>query len=961
MRIRGVALALPLVVSCHEHQPDPKLAPPPTASAAALPAPRVPTPEWTPVEPAGGHPSLSPTASDPDGGQLAQGQRVSKAGAAPQVATPPLTGGARVPAHAGGGFLFWSVSALYFAKSFLANLEPIIATSSAPSSVSFGAGYVIVHQTSGARFALSWPARRPAPMPVAGLVDVGTLADGRSVLLVEPDRVLTRGGGQKTWRDVTAEAGVVTQLHPSDTALWLARSDGTAARVEADGTLSRHDALPTEVVRPAPKTEDVRWPRTVTEAPLARAVRRGVPLDDRTALVEVAGAFAKVELGTGTLLSISPAVLASARECELLPVGPDVLALCRTHDGTHVVIGQTQTRAPKIERSFGSQGSFFTGSPGTLLFGGPCEARPNAPSAVCVRQRDGSWRELGGAQPTPGDAGPTMPAVSRWVPTPDGGALGLVSGSASGVYDAATGALAPFTADPRPQEHALFHPSRQLLVDDFAVADDGRIVGYLGSSSITLARDGRLERSPQRFTSLHPAGALALATDADFRLWQSSDYGRRWHEVARPPGSDARQALSLSRCSRVGCELSGWFRLGFRITEPRPTRLGVAERPASAALPRAPRLVCQRTSPPRTRWVTRTRSAEGLLTEEFDFGAKKVTAREGSASAIRMRVEAISDELSLGATLVEPDIHDTSSAGFRQAIGRNRSMRFTELLGDPKVVESRFSWQDVLTRAARESSDDPSGVATDERNALPVMGDKPGTTAGVLMRDPTGVLAWFRPGQPASVLSLGRENTSFVPQSALAQGKDELVVLTEDDSCAARVVSLTGAGARTLLELPARGRRGGCPANPDALARLDDGSFAIVRIPSAAPSSADDPALLLTPRSLPVSLAQWSTLTACSADAKGARATVALRGRWLELDAPGLAPSGDPFVFAHVRWNETRVCVESVAVEAPSVPIGDQELPTSVVVRFGPTPRADRRGFALGAEHTEELSCRLAP
>lgn len=960
MRIWGPALVLPLALSCRDHQPDPKLAPPPTSSAPVPSPPRVPTPEWIPVDPISPQSALAPTASDPDGGQLVQGQRLGKSGAAPQVAAPPLIGGARVPRHAGGGFLFWSTNALYFAQAFLADLVPIVATSAAPSGVSFGPGYVVVHQTTGARFTLSWPTKRPASMPVAGLIDVGTLADGRGVLLVEPDRVLSRGAGQKAWRDVTAEARVVSQLHSSDTALWLARSDGSAARVEPDGSLSRHDALPTEVVRPVPKN-DVRWPRSVSETPLVRAVRRGVSLDDHTALVEVAGAFARVELGTGALLGVSSAVLAGARECELLPVGSDVLALCRTNDGTHVVIAHTAGPTPTIERSFGVQGSFFTGSPGTLLFSGPCDARPNAAVAVCVRQRDGSWRELGGASPTSADAGTPAPTIARWVPTPDGGALGLVGGAASGVYDAATAVLTPFTTNPRPQEHLLFNPPHQLLVDDVATADDGRLVGYLGSSSFTLTRDGQFERSPQRFNSLQASGALALATDSDYRLWQSRDFGRRWHEVARPPGSDARQALHITRCSRVGCELSGWFRLGFRSSEPRPTQLGVAERPPSAVPPRLPRLSCQRTSPPRTRWVTRTRSADGTLTEEFDFGARKVSGREGSLAAIILRPAAISDELSLGATLVEPDSADTGAAGFRQAVGRARSMRFVELLGDPKVGESRFAWQDVLTRAARESSDGTSGIATDERSSVPVMGDRPFSTAGVLMIDPSGVLVWFRAGQPAQVMALGRENAGFNPQSALAKGKDELVVLAEDDSCAARVISLTSAGPRTLLDLPARGRRGACPANPDALARLDDDGFAVLRMPAGAPPSTDDPALLLTPRTLPVSLAAWSTLVPCAADAKGPRATVAVRNRWLELDAPGLASTGDAFLLAHVRWTDTRVCLEAVAIEAPSVPIGDQELPTSAVARFGPTPRADRRGFALGAEHTEDLACRLAP
>ena len=55
------------------------------------------------------------------------------------------------------------------------------------------------------------------------------------------------------------------------------------------------------------------------------------------------------------------------------------------------------------------------------------------------------------------------------------------------------------------------------------------------------------------------------------------------------------------------------------------------------------------------------------------------------------------------------------------------------------------------------------------------------------------------------------------------------------------------------------------------------------------------------------------------------------------------------------------MCAESLAIAAPPVQIGDEELATTVVARFGTRPRADRRGFALGAEHTEDLTCKLAP
>ena len=387
----------------------------------------------------------------------------------------------------------------------------------------------------------------------------------------------------------------------------------------------------------------------------------------------------------------------------------------------------------------------------------------------------------------------------------------------------------------------------------------------------------------------------------------------------------------------------------------------VAAHPALAPAESPPRLVCERTSPPRTRWATRSRNADGELIEEFDFGARKVSARDGSLANILLRFEAAANELAVGATFIESDLSDSTSPRFRALVGRARTLRFVDLFGDAKVVESRFNWQDVLTRAARESAEAPDGPVTEERNVALVLDEKPFATAGLSLRDPSGPMIWFRAGQAASVLGLGRENAEFDPISAIAKGKNELVVLSEDDSCAARVLAVTSAGARTLLELPARATQWSCPANPDALAHFDDGSFGVLRMPSAGPPTSSDPALALKPKSKPVSLAPWSTLTACGADAKGLRAMITIPSRWVTLEAPGLAGATETYTLAVVRWSETRVCAESLAIAAPPVEIGDEELVTTVVAHFGAKPRADRRGFALGAEHTEDLSCKLAP
>ncbi|GMV15094.1 MAG: hypothetical protein AMXMBFR56_33180 [Polyangiaceae bacterium] len=962
MRAWGLPFAaVLLVVSCHQYRMSPKPAPPPSPSAGTSGRARAPLPEWLPASRSAAD-TLAPTPSNPDGGALVSGQRIVLGGAAAtQRAAPPLVGGTRVPRHMGGGFLFWSANALYFAWTFLADLEPVVALDAAVDRVSFASSYVLVHSASGARQALSWPGRKRIALPVAGLIDAASLADGRSVLFVEPDVVVSLGAGQKAWRDVSDSARPVTGLVAGDGELWLRRANGSALRLEADGSLSSHRTLPEELTRPK-KLLDPRWPASVGEEPLARAVRRGVPLDEHTALVEVAGALARVDLASGALLGMSPALLASARDCELLPVEADVLALCRTSQGTDVVLSGVNGPSPRLERQFARSGTFYAGSNGTLLFAGPCEARAVTAPAVCVRQRDGSWRELTSpASAAAADAGTPARAlnIGRWVPTRDGGAIGLVSGENAGLYDPATGKLTRFESDQHQTQYALFSAQSGLLSDEVGQTDDGRIVGYVGNGSSTLHADGRVEPSPQSFRALKSAGPLALAVDGENRFWQSADFGQHWVEVARPPGSDARQALYPERCSRVGCEASGWYRLGYRKSPPKPSLVNEAPRPALAPPGKRPRLSCERSSPPRTRWVTRARSTDGVLSEEFDFGARKLAAREGALGTISLGFEAMADELLLGATLFERAAEDTAAPGFAAALRRPRVLRFVDPLGEARVVDTRFSWQEIFTRAAQTSSEPPSALGEDRRSVIPVLAEKTDGASGLLVQDPSGVYLWARPGQAARVVSLGSENAAFSAKSALVRGKDELVVLSEDDACAARVVSVTTAGARTLLELPQRPSRRACPVNDDALGLGDDGSLSVIRLPSLEPPSPDDPALLLRPGQKPVSLAPWAALGACPAGGTGARALIAVPRSWVTLEAPALGGDGETFTLAVVRWSEAGLCAEAIAVGAAPVELGGQEIATMVLARFGATPRADRRGFALGAEHSEDLTCKL--
>ena len=510
-------------------------------------------------------PGLAPTPSSPDGGALSNGLRVDAGGAtARDVAAPALIGGARVPKRFGGGFLFWNPNALYAAKTFTARLVPITTLPNRVTRVSFGSSQAYVHFATGGRWALAAPGFRRSPMPAPGLIDQVASEDGRGVMLTEPDGVWTRTAAAASWKPAKLQGRDLVELSSNEDGVWLRLGNGHALRLEADGSFTELASLP-ESLRPRTKaSKDPRWPKNISEAPRERAMKNGVALDERTALVEVTGAFARVDMLSGEITDLSPAVVTAPSGCDLVPVGSDVLAACRAATGGSVVVAGAAGKTPKIEKVFPTAAPFFVGRPGTLAFGGPCdETRTDSRAVVCVRTHDGSWRELGETAPV-ADAGPTPDAgakkpivVTRWVPTSDGNALGLVSGDEGGVYDAAKNQLTRFTNKGYASENQIFYPSSSSMVtDELAVADDGSIVGFVGSGSVRLFRDGRVQRAPFVFGQLRSAGAFAVGRDNDGRLWQSSSWGQEWTEVAAPTGSDA-ESLNVESCSTAWAAISG--------------------------------------------------------------------------------------------------------------------------------------------------------------------------------------------------------------------------------------------------------------------------------------------------------------------------------------------------------------------------------------------------------------------
>jgi len=321
-------------------------------------------------------------------------------------------------------------------------------------------------------------------------------------------------------------------------------------------------------------------------------------------------------------------------------------------------------------------------------------------------------------------------------------------------------------------------------------------------------------------------------------------------------------------------------------------------------------------------------------------------------------------------TQVDPAMLETGSPGAAQALGRPATIRFYDpLLPRSGIVESRYSWRDVLSVAGRTGQADVGLLSgSDSAGALPVLGARAASLDGTLLLDPNGNLVlWARAGSPVRPLVLGPESEGAEPIGAAVRGKDELVLLAVGDACAARAVAVTAAGSSVLFEIGARPAHAPCPSNPDALALAPDGSLGVVRMPSGSrPPTVDDPALLLRAGQPPIALAPWSTLRpaddpACQGPDTGARALLMLPTAWIRLALPGAASTSaaEPSTLALVRWSGARVCLDAVEVAAGDMSVPETDLPTAVQARFTKPMEASRRGYGLGAEIAQPLTCRL--
>lgn len=854
-------------------------------------------------------------------GLLVEGVRIVSSGrrmrAANEVATSPLTHVETVPARFGGGFLFYNDTSIYWSDRFDGSLKAVAYFPDARlSDVVFAFDRALVRSSDGQRWMIKVPSGERVSIEPAGLADLLAREDGLGLVLTDTGRLLATHDAGKSWRDVTAQLkGAPASLVERDDGLYVTNQEGGAARLESGGRLARVEQVPDAPV----KDRDPRW--RSGEAPIRTAVRAGVPAEDEgTALVSAQGDLFRISLRTGEIVSVQTGKLPPDATCEAVRTSEDALFLCTRHGMSQerlVVSGTLYGKTPQIEQTFVGYAPFYVGDDGAIAYAGPCSG-PARDGVACVRSSAGSWQERGG-QSGANDAGVAGP-LGYLVPRNDGTAVSLaLEAKPPTITDLATGDVRTFAESDFPSGGKRYgggkYGGSTAIYRDWSYGADGVLRGWQGARAVVIPPTGSPTSSA--FVGDNPtyghSGVHGLAMTLDGRLYQTSDRGLTWNEVATPPSQStapgARRSSGGMQCGPIGCTVGAWIRVGYRDEPARRNERRVEVAPPSEVktFAEGKLLACETTGPQRGRALP---SGD----REFGFGATFLPTGVEPAHYMRTSLHPVN-----GGEGGDGDEAAKRAMSFPATSGFRHSFSYVAPFDPSGTVRNGTIVSADVAAAARGSNVSVDDLVADFSLArvVPVTPADPGAPGNVLFSNDRLFFELRAGGTRAGLMP---EDASLTPISAADTTTDELVVLASNGSMNAVYKLSRGGGLTTVFEW-----RGGedaerYPANPDAVALGPHGEIGVIRMPSGSePASAGDPARLLLPKGKEGKLAPWSTLTLadapeCKADPTGFRATVQVMADWMRIDPTQERADTSSPVLARVRWSETRVCLEGLEV-----------------------------------------------
>lgn len=927
----------------------------------------------------------------------------------------PIGGVRPIPSRLGGGFLFWTDNVVYRADSFDGTLKPLARMPDGIQNMSFAPKYLLVRTRNGERWALAVPSGERMPIEPLGAADVEGLDDGRAIAFNDQGAAFTSLDHGAHWLDVTSQVkSSPTRAAVIDEELWLFESSGGALRLEPDGHLSSFDKQPPEKP-PEMRVHDPRW--RGPEAPLRAAFRSGASIDESTAVVIEQGDLVRIDVHTGDVVGVVPGKLPPDARCEAVPTANDVLFACVSRGSAQSGYGQPTSfvvshtlsgEAPVVEQTFQTAGQFYGSDDGGLAIAIPCAGTPSSPQdhGVCVRQPGGTWQDFD-LSALGSDAGHADVNLARWVPRADGRVVAIVLDPSPGIFDPRTGQLDAI--DPSNREllaqgltpaYARYRrhmggmvPSGlgydgQSLVDwSWSFSSSGTLRGWQRNGGIVeVTDDGKVTRSPYSF-DLVSSGAYALGRTQDGRFYQSTDHGATFVEVAGPPSGAA--AGELRSCSSAGCDLGGFYRVGWAVRPPRvEAPLAPAKLAPEVRRTRPVELTCRPAGPAQSKVLPRTNDSP----DDLGLGHARLPVA-GERTELQMIRNVVAR------TIVHP-LHDPpagdsdtpSLRGMLTGFGTTRDGDVIEVMGPNKsatalrrtfsfvppfdpaapVKKAVFPMSEVIAagRAAGMTTEEILSDDMTESGNVVVMTPGDVASAGDLaFHNERGLLVRVRAASDRVRMAMRPTQNDGKVISGVSLSNDESAFLELESSGVGHVFKMNAAGVTDLFDInPTANDAAFYPANPDALAVGPRGDLAVIRTGSGSdPASAHDPALLLISAMPAAALAPWSTLRLADDPAckePGWRTTLQVIAPWVRVTTPELRAEDMPML-ARVKWSDKRVCLEGLEVRLADVTVRAPGVNGSEVLKIGSWLVArgntfTRVAIADGVEWRQPLECSLA-
>lgn len=872
---------------------------------------------------------------------------------APDAPPDALTAGFAIPSRAGGGYLFATNMTLYRADTFDGPLRPLAKVPDTILSLSMGPKFALVRTQNGERWSLALPSGDRARLDPLGVADVEGLDDGRALALTDSGGAFASLDGGEHWLDLTAQLrSSPSRVRNLDGELFLVQASG-AHRLEHDGRLSWFDSVgddkPIEI-----RPKDPRW--RGTESPLHAAFQTGVALDDGSALVLEGGDLVRVDIHSGELLSVVSGRLPADASCEGMSVPGDVLFVCSSsapRSDTSFVVAHTLGDSPVIEQTFDGNGQFFASDDGGLAYDGSCQGSgPGSGEVACVRQPGGSWEEQETSRG--GDGGiPSSGSVVRWIPRADGRVAALMLDPTPTLFEPRTGVrrdLPPevkdfWTSTPSfGRKKSIRHRGPSIIDGSWSFVGTSLRGWQFRTTSVEISEEGRILRSPFGFQHVAEAGAYALGRTADGRLFQTSDHGASWLEVAPPPGGSA--AGEVRSCTTAGCDLGAFYRVGWAtVPAPPPSESRTVPPAPEVRRSRGLVLACRPTGTLQSKVLpTTTDSPEDfglgnvrlpVATEKAEWAYFRYAVARGIVNPIHEPSSSDSDGQSVRALFSGFQTSREGEGIVVQGPNKNpaalkRALAYVPPF-DPsgRVLRPTIAMSDVLAagRAAGMSNDEVfEEDVIENASVLPITPHDPNVASDVLVQGTRGLYVATRGERTRTAFHVSAADGRAI--SAVALGADETAVLEVDGATGVEhVFKITASGLVDLFDVNATvSETSMYPANPDALAISSKGDLVVLRVPSGSePSSELDPAYVITPGAGQKALAPWSTLRfaedpACKSEPGGYRATIQLVAPWLRLASADLRGEDSPSI-VRVRWTEQRVCLEGFEVRGSDVTV----------------------------------------